>query len=378
MKKKLLIMVLTTLLYGSCNQESVVAQPYPTTKNIVKLTDKNMPAVEYFSLKKINLPEKYVHSQYHVYNDSIVIIVNERHPQPYIVTFYNLNTKKELAGFFKKGNGPYEMVSASGKMCCNYLAVLDYSTHAISRLNIDSVLTEGKAYKPFITRLDCFMVSDFAYCDENTITMPNSMYVSNAYGVDGLSEFVQYDAKTGKPLAKYKQNDKNFPSNLLNRTIAFSGTKYYVFWFNYPIITIYDKNFNLLKMYRDEKFKDPEIIVEEPYSELLADGDNNFALYIAQTDNYIFAKSGRFQMTRSEVKNKGNKWRQSDDYNLTRAKNQEIWCFDNEMNFVRRFKCNNKVGLISNSSYNEKSKKLFVTAMDEEDEYCLYECIFKK
>ena len=350
---------------------AAIAQPYPTTDNIVRLTDQNMPAVEYFTLEKIELPVKYANAEYHVYNDSIAIIIKK--PQPFIVTFYNLNTQKEIAGYFREG----ELLMASGEMRRNYLIVRDGYARVITRLNIDSVLTETYAYKPAVTKLPS--VHSCIFVDENTITMVNPMYVSGEYGVEGVPAFIQYDAKTGQPLADYKKNDKNIPSNLTQRSIAYCNSKYVAFWYNFPIITIYDKDFNLLKMYRDDKFRDPAVVVEEPYSELLPDGFYEHFAFSCQTDNYIFAFNARGEMTKDEFKKRGGyQWAQTADFTIARFKNQEIWCFDNDMNLVRRFKCKNKISFIRGISYNEKTKSLFINAKDADEESFLYRCKFKK
>lgn len=364
-------------LFYSCNQSPADAQPYPTTKNVIRLTDQNMPAVEYFSVEKIKLPEEYTHAQYYVYNDSVVIIVNDMHPQPYILTFYNLNTQKEFVGYFKKGNGPDELISASGTMHRNYLILRDGSAHAVVRLNIDSALAEGYAYKPAITRLEGAAHS-CVFAGGNTITMINPYYINDGFGVKGLPEFIQYNAKTGKLLANYKKNEKNFPANLTQRSIAYCDSKYIAFWYKYPIITIYDKDFNLIKMYRDDMFKDDAIRIVDN-SEMLTESLCDFFIFSCQTNNHILATNGRGQISRSDFLKKGGfKWAQSTDFNLARFKNQEIWCFDNDMNLVRRFKCSNVISFIRSVSYNDKSKTLYINAMDEDEEYCLYKCIFKK
>jgi len=287
MREKIIIMV--AVAGGSL---AAIAQPYPTTNNIVRLTDQNMPAVEYYSLEKIKLPDKYANAEYHVYSDDIVIIINYKNPQPYVVSFYSLSTKKEIAGYFRKG----ELVMATGDLRCNNLIVRDGVLHIASQLNIDSVLIYGYAYSPTVTQLSSG--HSCVYVGENTITMTNPQYVNDGFGVEGLPEFVQYDAITGKPLADYKKNDKNYPSNLTQRSIAYCNSKYIAFWDNFPIITIYDKDFNLLKMYRDDKFKDTEVV--EEYSELLAkDIDQHFS-FAGQTDNYILAYNGRVHVTREE------------------------------------------------------------------------------
>lgn len=374
---KVSIMAFTVLLLNSCKQEIATAQPYPSTSNIVKLTDNSMPVVEFFSIVKVKLPDEYADAGYYVYADSVAIIINTKHPQPYMVTFYNLNTKKEIAGYFKKGNGPNELISVAGKLCCNYIIVRDGSSHSISRLDIDSVLIKKEAYKPTVVRLADFTI-DGTYIGNNLITFPNPMYINNGYGIDGIPEFVQYDAKTGKPISNYKRNDKNFPTNLTQRTIAYCNSKYVAFWYNFPIITIYDKNFNLIKMYRDDKFKDSKIVKIED-SELLPDGFNDFFFLGCQTNNYIFTTNGRGRMEMSEVEKKGGfKWLSTPDFNIARFKNQEIWCFDTNINLVRRLKCSNTISFISCISYNEKTKQLYITAADENDENALYKCIFEK
>ena len=368
MKKRITIMAAIAV-----SGLAAIAQPYPTTDNIVRLTDQNMPAVEYFTLEKVRLPEKYADAQYFVYNDSVLIIINNQHPLPYVVTFYNLNTKKVIAGFFLDWSD--RISKGGGTMYRNTLIVCDGFAHNVVRLNVDSVLTEKFAYKPTVTQLPSLYSCIFV--DENTITMANSMYISDEYGVEGLPEFIQFDAKTGKPLANYKQNDKNYPANMTSRSIAYSNSQYIAFWSNYPIITIYDKDFNLIKMYRDDKFKDTEVREED--LELLSDNIDEFFLFARQTDNYIFACNGRAHISREEFLKKGGfQWAQTADFTMARFKNQEIWCFDNDMNLIRRFKCKNKLGFILKVSYNEKTKNLFITTMDTNREYCLYRCKFNK
>ncbi len=371
-----MLIVALLCVCNSCTQSSVT--PYPTTKNIVRLTDKNMPEVESFSLEKVSLPEEYANAEYHVYNDSIAIIVNYNHPQPYIVTFYNLNTQKEIAGYFKKGQGPDELITATGSMHHNYLIVRDGTIQAVSRLDVDSVLLKRNEYKPAITLLGG-KTSSCVFVDENTITMANPYYINDGFEVEGLPEFIQYDAKTAEPLANYKQNDKNFPANVTLRSIVYCNSKYIAFWYKYPVVTIYDNDFNLVKMYRDDIFKDNDEIGKVKPSMLIASGFDDFFIFCNQTENYIISTNGRWQMSASELsENGGNQWMKSIDFIMTRFGNQEIWCFDNDMNLVRRLKCSDTIGFISSVSYNEESKTFYISAMNEDEEYCLYRCIFKK
>lgn len=374
----MLTIALLVLLFGSCKQISINTHPYPTTDNIVLLTDGNMPPIECFSTEKVELPEEYANAEYYVYNDSVVVIVNSTHPSPYMVTFYNLNKQNVIAGFFTKGRGPDEFISVMAQMHRNCLYIRDGNSYALSCLNIDSVLIKGDSYKPAIVRMEN-MMSAFVYVGGDTITMTNKMYINDGFGVEGLPEFIQFDAKTGTQLTDYKQNDKNFPANLVQRSLVYCNSKYVAFWNCFPIITIYDKDFNLVKMLRDNKMKDPDVVIDEGDGALLADGLNSFFTFGCQTDDYVFVQNLRCQIGNDEIKRRGGlKWRMSDDYFFGKFENEEIWCFDNSMNLVRRFKCVDRRRVIAKTSYNEKSKNLFVTATDDEKEYCLYKCVLKE
>lgn len=372
------IIALFVLLFAtSCKQTNKT--PYPTTDNVVLLTDENMPAVEYFTLEKIDLPEKYADDSYYVYNDSVVIIVDSEHPDPFIVTLFNLNTKEEIAGYFKKGNGPNEMISVMAKRHRNYLHLIDLGTHAASRLNIDSALTKGFDYKPVIIDLECPLIDDFVYSGQDTIIMVNQMYINDGYGVSNLPEFIKYDAKTGDLLNDYKRNEVNMPANMIQRSIVNLGNKYAVLWGTLPIITIYDQNLNLVKLYRDSKYKDPDILVyDEGLPMLAVDGFSLFFSLNCQTDNYFFAQNIRHQMTGTEFGRKGGiKWLSSEDARFGRYKDTEIWCFNNNAELVRRFKSRENI-ILHRSSYNEKTGKLYVEAKDKDEETNLYLCVFDK
>lgn len=290
-----------------------------------------------------------------------------------------MNTQKVIAGYIRKGNGPNELISAWSTLHRHSLILRDGTACAVACINIDSALI-GYVHKPIITRLEG-SAHPCVFIDE-MLTMVNPYYINDGFGVNGLPEFIQYDVKTGKLLANYKNNDKNFPANLTQRSIAYCNSKYIAFWYCFPIITIYDKDFNLMKMYRDDKFNDPAVVnIGGEFSELLSDGFNEFFMFGCQTENHIIAINVRGQMLKSEFQRKGGyQWAQNNsaDFTLTRCKNQEIWCFDNDMNLVRRFKCSDTIGFIRSVSYNEKSKTLYINAMDEDEEYCLYRCVFEK
>lgn len=369
---KLTVVAIISILISSCNNS--YEKYYPDVDRVVELTDDNMPAVEYFTLEKIDLPEKYAASNYHVYHDSIVIIVNDEHPSPYVVTFYNLNTNQEIAGYFQKGSGPNEVISISSTIRHNNLLISDYSNYGVAKLNIDSVLLKGNDYYPQIYRITDIAI-DFDFVNDSIITMINPNY-TNVFGVKNSPEFVHFNINTGEPLENYLTEQNFYSGNASNRTFAFNGKEYAVFWQLYPVITIYDSIFNPILAYRDPKFKDPKLGITGQYP--MADEIETNSLFfclLEQTDNNIVVGNSNYQIMRSELSI--NKIRDP-KFKYERNKNYEIWLFDNDFHIRKRYKSKYGLSVTIACSYCEQSGSLYLTTMNKDEDYCLYKCIFEK
>lgn len=347
---------------------------YPECKNVIEISE-NEPAVEYFTLKKIDLPVKYAGGEYFVYNDSIAIIVNSKNPHPFIVTFYNLNTKEEIAGYFKKGNGPSEMLNVAADLKRNYLYVSDYSLNTDTRVNIDSVLIKKNDYAPVFVHFDSSIRSDaFEYVADDTITAINEWYMKG-FGASELPEFVQYDAKTGEPFAEIEENTDIYPGTPYGRSMAYTNAGYIVFWARFPVVTVYDKSFKMTKIYKDPYYDFPKLTQVNNSPMLWEDGDSFFFNFGTQTNNFIFANSPRFRVPSGNSKIEFYK---SQDFAKKLYEKYEIFCFDNNFNLVRRFKPQNGIIYPHGISYCEQSGNMYITSMDEDEDYCLYKCIFEK
>ncbi|MCQ2973491.1 MAG: hypothetical protein MJ211_01625 [Bacteroidales bacterium] len=364
---KVIFFVLILLFFASCSQKQTY---YPVPDEVTMLIEDNMPEVETFTLEKISLPTKYQNSKYFVYDDSLVVILNNSNPNPYLVSVYNLNTKQEIAGYFKKGNGPNEFMNLYGYSHNKNLLLQDGNLHALTQLNIDSIILKGNNYIPKITYHDAQVMTDFVFLGNDTIVSANGMFIKG-FGVDNVSEFELYDANTGKALQKYPQNEKNFPPNAVYRTITYSNSKFVVFWSLFPVISIYDKNFNIIKQYRDAKFKDCLLTIQEEEFNNIKSVDD-FLLYFTfgcETDNFIVASNYRYNIKREMI---------NPQSNIDFSKDYEMWIFDTDMNFKRRLKPKNSVNEnIWLVSYCENSNNFYLTCTDEDEEFALYKCILK-
>ncbi|MCQ2375271.1 MAG: hypothetical protein MJ069_05150 [Salinivirgaceae bacterium] len=156
----------------------------------------------------------------------------------------------------------------------------------------------------------------------------------------------------------------------MRRTITLFNSQYIEFWLNFPAINIYDSNFNIVKQYRDTKFKDTELKLVDNYMVM----ENGVALECfsidCQTENHILVNNYR-----SSVTFEGNVGWSGDPAN---GEFHEIWVFDTSCNLVRRLKCRNLKGQVGALSYCDQSGNLYMNVFEEYKNTVLYQCIFEK
>lgn len=377
MRNSIIPAIAIAFIIGSCGQKQTKPECkpevfmsegkyYPMTSNVVNYTEDNLPKVEWFTLKKIDVPKRFKKPICYMHNDSIMLIVTSTKPDPYLLTVMNHNTKEIIAEYFEYGvkRKNYRTMHITQRGGC--YNIKDYEKGIVSRLYVDSVIAKTNEYVPHWTTYAPYSILDFVYPNDSTITWVNQEYVKG-FGLNGIPNFVQTNTK-GRFLAKYPRN-KNITPDALFRTIAIIGSHYIEFWSGFPIINIYDKNFRIEKQYRDTKLKDIELILEDNMvmSKGVALACFEFA---CQSDKYVFANNYRSSTKFEGYMSLGNDPANGEFY--------ETWVFDNNCNLVRRFKCRNLKGQVVGLSYCDQTGNMYMNVIDEKGIRTFYQCIFEK
>ena len=350
------------LIVAACNKEDNKNYiNFVDPKDQVILTEENLPPVEYFSLERIDVSD-IIGERFFVYADSILISINKKNPEPYIISFYNLLTKEFVAGYIKKGNGPGEMISASPNLVDKNLYIEDYNKNCITIINIDSVLEKKALYYPKITYIqDGYSGTSSIFNNQDTITLVNTWFI-NGFGARDIPEFVQIDAITGEPLKKYKKNNSNYPFNVCLRSLFFDSqnNRYIVPWMKFPVISIYNRDFQLEKQYIGPENVDIDLYSDE-YENLHEAGANTFYYTSSsQVDDKILLVNYR---CRKKV---------YDEYKKIKP---EIWVFDVKTGVERRLKCVHDHGELYCLSYYGATNNIYVMDYDDGE---LYKCVLEK
>jgi hypothetical protein len=263
------------------------------------------------------------------------------------------------------------MLSLSGHFDNKNLVLQDGNLHAITQLNMDSVILKRYNYVPKIINHEAFMMTDFVFVGNDTIVSANGMFIKG-FDVDEVPEFELYDAKTGKALQKYAQNEKNFPPNAVMRTMTYSNSKFIVCWNKFPVISIYDKEFNIIKQYRDSKYEDCKLSLHGEFNTIayLEDFPIFFNLK-CKTNNFIIISNVRCNLKYKEIKS-------PEHLDKIQNKDYEIWIFDTDMNFKRRLKPESTLYNPLQVSYSEESNTIYLTSRDKDGENALFKCIMKQ
>ena len=331
-------------------------------KDQVILTEENLPPVEYFSLEKIDVAD-IIGERFFVYADSILISINTKRPDPYIVSFYNFLTREFLSGYIKRGNGPGEMINASIQLKNNDLYIEDCSKICITRINIDSVIEKKMLYSPEITYIqDGYTGVSAIYNNQDTITLINTWFI-NGFGARDIPEFVQIDAKTGNPLKKYKRNNSVYPYNACLRSLFFDSqsNKYIVPWVKFPVIGIYDNKFRLEKQYIGPEIIDIDLVADDKYGNI-HEATNNTFYYRSPSQ-----VDGKILLVNYRCKNK--------TYDEYKKNKPEIWIFDVSNGIERRLKCIHNHGELYCLSYCSATNNIYMMDFNDGE---LYKCVLEK
>lgn len=353
------------MLAISCqNRECKFAQA-PTQ---VFLTEENMPPIEYFTLKKVELPASaQMDRWYYLHADTLLLTEQNKHPDPYLLSVYNLKTQELVAGYFTKGMGPGELISAHCIFREDEVFVIDYTQNKVAVLSIDSIALLGFDYIPTIISTDG-ICTEYTRCVNETLIGINDFHFYG-FGYENVPEFVTVSCTDGKFPENYMPKIMKGvgPMNINMRISYFNEftKQYIVAWRHFPYINIYDEKFNLQKQYVGPDTHMPNLIARNDDGIFFEPDSVRTRYYMmgCQTKNHIFYINDRFQ---------GN------SRNLVSV-NDEVYCFDKSLNLVRRFKQKDSNAELLLPSYCEKTDNLYFEICDENTgDYVLCKCVFDK
>ena len=358
--KKICVIILFTICLVSCiSKNEKPYQKYEIT-DVTDFKNMKMPDVEYFTLEKIPTPE--VNGFFLVYADTILVVFNYANPDPYIISLYNIKTLEFIAGCMKKGSGPGEMISPMVKLRNNRLDVTDIQCHNITSINIDSILVTKFDYCPDIVHID-HPPMDYIL-KKDTLVVANPYFV-NGYGVSKeVPNFLIYDSHSGIALEKNKENEEFNPFNTCSRRIFYNNkhNHYVEFWNRFPIMNIYNQNFELIKQYRGYESDEVKFGIVETMLMPIGEFSSSFFWYGCQTSKHIYIVND--QMPKYK--------RDTEDYT-----NQEIWCIDYDYNINRRLKPKDFTIPSCLMSCNDDTGNIFICAFDDEGEIGLFKLNFE-
>ena len=359
--KRLNIVCITfflTLLVSCKNEEN----NFLKSDKVVYLTEDSEPLLQKVTeYEKIDLPEEETMASYfHVYLDTILVIVHNM-PDPYWLTIMNLKTMKVVANYFKKGNGPEEMLFNDTYLHNNRLLFIDRVALKFSILNLDSVMRLRQSYKPHF-----FYLSSTGYATLDALTDTSFLFYNSWY-LENAGEKINKDTPeliiTGADANyNYEPQKEATVVNIVSGAGVLSDVnrqKVFIYHFYKPQITLLNSNLDTIKI-----ICGPEPIEKYKYEDKGDFGGlwpvlyNEYYRKGISTDNFILVKNNRLYNVPPKK--------------LTEVRENhkpEIFKFDWEGNLIARYQVKTFYAL---SGFSEKTNTLYLTIRDEEGENCLY------
>ena len=346
-------------LFVNCKNEK---NNFLKSDKVVYLTEKNIPPLQQvLEYEKIDLPEdETMASYFYVYYDTILIVVHNR-PDPFWLTIMNLNTKEVISNYFKKGNGPKEMLFNYTDLHNNRLLFIDRTALKISIINLDSVVQLGQLYEPKI-----YYQSSDSYTAVDALTDTSFLFY-NFWYLENEGEIINSSVPelvvTGKDANySYVPQKEATAVNIVSGAGVLSDVnrqKECIYHYCKPQITLLNSSLDTIKI-----ICGPEPIEKYKYEDRGNFGGlwpvlyNEYYRKGISTDNFILVKNNRLynvppkKLTEVREKHK-----------------PEIFKFDWEGNLIARYQVKTFYAL---SGFSEKTNTLYLTIRDEEGENCLY------
>jgi hypothetical protein len=283
-----------------------------------------------------------------VYQDSVLIVENNRYSGVFFIEFYDIRYGTLLAKLFSLGNGPNEMLGTRVTIQDNIMTVNDFRKDQVAFVNIDSVL-HSTSYLPQVIRHYSDSPTAVRY-KEGLILMENpNCFKNKELGIDQKAPrfIVTQDKQPYIESNIYQYYTFNVAqgeiliSNVYNRIIYADG--------NLPILEIYDYDRNLIKT------------VSGP--------DKLDVKYVVRDNEVIFSKKIPYTYLHFCTKNEYIYFTYIGDFLVPRKNREEdlpcyLFKFDWEGNIVDSYYVGRYITTVSVSS---DGKSIYATAFNKEN-----------
>ena len=353
MKKVNLILATLVFTLASCQQSKNI-----DPNKVTHISNENIPPLQQVDFEVIDLPEEEcMNSTFFVYQDTILIIRPSMGHGEYNMIVMNMNTKKIICKYLKRGNGPGEVLFCDFDLRQNRFVANDILAKRLIVFNLDSLLIKKQEYVPQVyqTRLD------FISADKLSDT---SFVFLNGWYMDGCG--VKENENTQELLVSGMNCDKDYeiPQNAAPIMGDISGSsvltniekqKVFITYSYKPQFTLLNSNLDTLKV-----IYGPDPFIKQKYKRDAVGIISKTCSYyvfgpVISTDSHIFACSSRLQ-------------------NIPKTKirevemQDEIYKFDWDGNMVGRYQMSKKMFFFCAAGYSEKTNIFYFCAKDENDE----------
>jgi hypothetical protein len=337
----IIIIAAYTLLYGCTSNND---------NNNIFILDKNIKSnAQALQADTIGFFEDLIYAKYFfVYQDSILIVQNQKYEDVYFLEFYDLKQQQLLAKLYRLGNGPNELLSAVVSINGNILTVSDYVKNQVAFVNIDSVL-KNPAYTSAPIRYYTDSPNVAIYNNNQLLIGNPNCFKDDKLGIDQKApRFIVTDQ--GTPYIEEKEYQ------YYTRNVACGGlliTKYEkdrIFYANMhrTQIEIYNNDLNLLKLISGPDKLPAKYVVEDNEVSFKTYAPFSYLNFCTSLDYFYLTYMG------DNLAREGSMY----DYPLW------IFQFDWDGNFVNSYYIGRYVSSISLSADGES---FYATAMSEEE-----------
>ncbi|MDR1343594.1 MAG: TolB-like 6-bladed beta-propeller domain-containing protein [Prevotellaceae bacterium] len=291
---------------------------------------------------------------FHVYQDSILIVRNRKYEDVYFLEFYNLPQGKLLKKMFRLGNGPNEMLSAKIEINGNLLTAVDYVKDQVALVNIDSVLQDS-LYQINPNRYYTHSPTVVQYKENQYLVLNPHCFKDRELGIDNKAS--RFIVTSKKNIYVEKNEYRYYTWNVVANGLIITNYQKNIIAFapiHRPEIEIYDDDLTLLKhIHGPDKLP--------PNYRIVNDFDNNEILfkkdYIPYTYLNYCTNEDFFYLTYMGDYLHPSKGENMEDYPLW------VFKFDWNGNFIGSYFLGRYVSSISLSA---DGKSFYATAISEE------------